>query len=173
MAVTIDIRALGVEETLAALNSLTPRLRNAALKDSVAQGTRMALDHIREITPRRTGALASGLFATLARPKSSKRTKGYNLGPLVGRVMTPPRAHLDIRPWDPYYYPSAVEFGYTDQLGRQVLPKSFMRRGLEEVGERIRANFRVNVTRALQVLAASSSRRAARAIGTLEAQGDR
>ena len=173
MAVTIDIRALGVEETLVALNSLTPRLRNAALKQSVSEGTRMALDHIRKITPVRTGALASGLFATLAKPKSNKRTKGYNLGPLVGRVLTPPRAHLDIRPWDPYYYPSAVEFGYTDQLGRQVLPKSFMRRGLEEVGERIRANFRVNVTRALQVLAASSSRRAARAIGTLEAQGDR
>lgn len=165
--VTIDMRLLGVEETLAALASLTPRLRNATLKQTVSEGTMLALRHIRSIAPRDTGAMASGLYATLAKPKSNRRTKGYNLGPLVGRVMTPPRAALDIAPWDPYYYPSAVEFGYTDQLGRQVLPKSFMRRGLEEVSERIRAIFKINVSRSLRILAASSSRKSKMAAATL------
>lgn len=165
--VTVDMRLLGTEETLAVLASLTPKLRNATLKQTVTEGTRLALTHIRSIAPRDTGALAEGIFATLAKPTSSRRTRGYNLGPLVGRVMTPPRSALDIPPWDEYYYPSAVEFGYTDQIGRQVLPKSYMRRGLEEVSDRIRANFRVNVSRALRIIAASSSRKARKASAAL------
>ncbi|MCP4230781.1 MAG: hypothetical protein GY771_11645, partial [bacterium] len=109
----------GDRELKAKLESMTKGIQNKAMRAALRKGMEPVASLAKQRAPVRTGRLQKSIKVASYRGKR---------GVLGAVVRTGTRRQLRITPENPYYYPSALEYGTKKRQGRSFLRSSLFDR---------------------------------------------
>ncbi len=148
---TISIKMLGDKDLQRMLNKLPDKVQ----KKVVRPAFRKSAKRINEAMIQRLSGFPVGvvtgqtLLAFAAEPVISVRLRGGEGIQYAARL--PKRDALGISPDDKYYYPNAIEYGYTTKGGRTEPPRSFMRAAVDENEDRELGVIRHDLRRGIEL----------------------
>jgi len=115
----MDLR--GDVELVRAMTALPIKFENRVISKALTKAMGIYRKAARVAAPVATGRLKKSI-----KTKSIKR-RGRNRNQIAKRVSTGTRADLGIPKDAKGYYPTAIEYGWTDRHGHQHAPRSYMR----------------------------------------------
>lgn len=115
----------GDRKTQRAFDQLKKGAQGKVLRPALRAGAKVVKEAAQARAPKLSGTMARTMQVR-AKRMSRKRVRVEHGGikPIAIAARTAPRAKLNIDPGDPYYYPSAVEFGTKHMEGRHFMEES-------------------------------------------------
>lgn len=115
----------GDKKAQRAFDKLKKSAQGKVLRPALRAGAKVVKEAAQARAPKLTGAMARTMQVRSKRMSRKRvRVEHGGLKPIAIAARTAPRAKLNIDAGDPYYYPSAVEFGTKHMEGRHFLEES-------------------------------------------------
>lgn len=127
--IDIQLNVLGAKELERLFKILERKVGTKILKGALKKSAKRLQPEVVRRAPEETGDYKKVLAGMKAKPRRGRGVYVYGLA-------YPTREELGIRPNDPYYYPTAVEYGHKKRGGGRVQAYPHFRPAVDENASR-------------------------------------